>query len=1156
MQGSHRMADANNSSPTPEPPPGNEPPASEAVQEQPAAPAAPPVGDFDLSTLPIVSTEKAQEGKRPGMSPERFAQEAKRFDRVLVFLVLVLGFFLASFTARNSDVWLHLATGRALAQGQYVFGTDPFSSTTAGVYWANHSWLYDWATFGFVQLWGGMPAAGPALVVAKALLVALLAGFMLAIRRRGQSAWVPAVCVALGLLVMSPRLLLQPVVMSFLFLGITLWVLAREGKKERTPEMRGWRVLFTSSPARLNVLPVLFLLWVNLDAWFFLGPLAVGLYLLGEIADRAMERQDEPSAIRPLIVIGILGTAACLINPHHYHAFVLPPESFPAVFLAPLKDDPLFQGLFVAPFTSGYSSNAIGGNAAGIAYFVLLGLSLFSFGLQLGFLRGWRVAVWLPLAVWSMLNIRGVPFFAVAAGPIAALNLQDFAVRCFGAGLPESRGGQRWGLLGRFATVLGLAALLALAWPGWLQTNSSDPVLARRVTWNVEVNPSWKKLTEHIAAWRAQGWLQEGACGFNVSPDAANYCAWFCPEEKGFFDYRYALFPEATADFLAVRRALLGSQTREDQPTYDRTVWRRVFPRRSVNHIILAGVPDRTVTAMMLSEREWTLLYLDGRAMVFAWRDDPLRPPPVPSLVRHDMSTRAFGAGPPTGGLSRDGAPGEGPGRGPQRPDFWQRYLHAPPPRPLDADEAAMLIELYYRPMAQLRQEAFATRYMAWNSSTIAGLPGWATTDSIGSSVSIAERLMLTNWFFSMVMGPVDLGPPAAPLVALRAARRALASNPDDSRGYAALARCADALWRLENHWTGQPPPAQRLQLPFLRQFRQVLTQRRQPIEPYLSPWIKRSLTPRQLVRQVELVWAWQQALALGQDSRPCHESLYSIFWQMGYYDRALEHFRQFVQAFKSGGAGNEDPRRFEQQVKNLENDLKGFEDEMEKLRTEYELASANLPANARAGVALIFGLSKQAIPVLEKIEGKSLSFEDADLLIYLYLTTGQLGKLNEGGRLGTLDENLRQPLRELYDRDQALLAAATGDYALAAQALDRLLAQPSKPMVPLAVRFLQFLTVENLQAPSLAGLAFLDPQLANATRQVQGELFRLLGKERERREWLTLRGIIALEQGDTEAARKHFALAVRPGVSFESRTIAERYLELLEGKEGGGKGK
>ena len=43
----------------------------------------------------------------------------------LVALVLALAFLLASAPARHSDLWLHLATGRALADGAWRFGPDP-----------------------------------------------------------------------------------------------------------------------------------------------------------------------------------------------------------------------------------------------------------------------------------------------------------------------------------------------------------------------------------------------------------------------------------------------------------------------------------------------------------------------------------------------------------------------------------------------------------------------------------------------------------------------------------------------------------------------------------------------------------------------------------------------------------------------------------------------------------------------------------------------------------------------------------------------------------------------------------------------------------------------------------------------------------------------
>src|SRR5262245_20319318 len=71
-------------------------------------------------------------------------------DWLFGLIVCALAFLLASTPARNSDLWLHLASGRLLAQGQ--FGQDPFSSTTTGVFWVNHSWLSDAALYGLHAL--------------------------------------------------------------------------------------------------------------------------------------------------------------------------------------------------------------------------------------------------------------------------------------------------------------------------------------------------------------------------------------------------------------------------------------------------------------------------------------------------------------------------------------------------------------------------------------------------------------------------------------------------------------------------------------------------------------------------------------------------------------------------------------------------------------------------------------------------------------------------------------------------------------------------------------------------------------------------------------------------------------------------------------------
>src|SRR5262245_12645634 len=81
-------------------------------------------------------------------------------DLGLSLLVLALAFLLASFAVRNSDFWMHLATGRDLTQGRYSFGTDPYSFTTEGRYWVNHAWLFDLLLYCLYQL------GGPAVVLA------------------------------------------------------------------------------------------------------------------------------------------------------------------------------------------------------------------------------------------------------------------------------------------------------------------------------------------------------------------------------------------------------------------------------------------------------------------------------------------------------------------------------------------------------------------------------------------------------------------------------------------------------------------------------------------------------------------------------------------------------------------------------------------------------------------------------------------------------------------------------------------------------------------------------------------------------------------------------------------------------------------------------
>jgi hypothetical protein len=217
---------------------------------------------------------------------------------------------------------------------------------------------------------------------------------------------------------MSPRLLLQPACVSYLFLGLTLWLLTSRAGPGR--------------PARW-LLPPLFVLWVNLDHWFLLGPATVALFSLGDILQgrAAKWAGTSPAEARPPVLFLAVGLAACLVNPYGIRAFTLPWELGLSPAAEALAQDGQFRALFASPLQE-LSAGTAGGAGAALAYLALAVLGLISFGLTWGAWGWWRVLTWLAFLLLSLVSSRCVPFFAVVAAPITSLNFLDFSAGRFG----------------------------------------------------------------------------------------------------------------------------------------------------------------------------------------------------------------------------------------------------------------------------------------------------------------------------------------------------------------------------------------------------------------------------------------------------------------------------------------------------------------------------------------------------------------------------------------------------------------------------------------------------------------------------------------------------------------------------------------------------
>src|SRR5262249_53585805 len=156
---------------------------------------------------------------------------------------------------------------------------------------------------------------------------------------------------------------------------------------------------------------------------------------------------------------------------------------------------------------------------------------------------------------------------------------------------------------------------------GLLHALPSDARLTHRVSWTVVTDPSFKMAAAQLKAWRNKGLLPAQENGFSFAPDATNYCAWFCadekglPLEKGFFDYRLELFSDSViSDYEEPRRALrdgptqatsdLGASTKLDN-------WQRLFREQKINHV-LTREPREPGYRLMRDWPQWRMVYLDG----------------------------------------------------------------------------------------------------------------------------------------------------------------------------------------------------------------------------------------------------------------------------------------------------------------------------------------------------------------------------------------------------------------------------------------------------------------------------------------------------------------------------------------------------------------
>jgi tetratricopeptide (TPR) repeat protein len=1012
------------------------------IQAVPPEPATPAEG-------PQAAPEPPSE---PWLTPARVTAQSGLLDIAMAVMALVLAFFLGSFIARNTDTWMHLATGRILASGDYQLASDPFAYTTEGRSWINHSWLYDLGVYHLVDALGGPEnaTAGALLVALKAIILTALAAVLLAIRRPEQSLWLPVGCVAVALVAMSPRFHLQPAAFSFLFMATTLLVLYRANAAEPTETSdpsppRAWRVL-------LFGLPLLFALWANLDDWYVLGPVLVALFLAGQIVQRAIPTPGESTSsvkgIVALAVVLVLGVAACLLTPYTTQGLTLPQELWALFSAGDIHSDPAFQNYFQYGLDRNYVSEP-----AGWAYLAMIGLGVGSFAATRAHVRWWRAIVWSAFLLLSIVMARSVPFFALVAAPITALNFQEFLAARQLTSKHLSTDQQTWALAGRAGSVVAGLALLALAWAGWLHASPDDPQRTRHVAWGVDVDPSLRATAAELRALRQRNVLRADSRGFLYAPDLVNYCAWFCPEEKGFFDYRFALFGDIGDEYLDLRHQI-ASYPRPVQEA--KQPWIKRFQDYGIDHLVINS-PDRESVLRIMqhfwsARDEWPLLYLNGRGCILGWKNSQTSS----SVGAQFEGARFNGARAAFARREELAVPENGLGAPPRRAS-WTTFLKGPAPRPAGVDDSQAYLRLFDVVDSSLPGYVWATIVTGSGAMGAGGggaLPLAAVLGPLGRApMGVLKRTEL---------------PPGEILLAIRAARRAVDASPENADCHVALALGYQRLWTAEE-----------------------------------APTLGSRNSRLQQLRQVLVMSALQNAVALRPDWPVAHFDLAEAYKRLGYLDLELEERQECVRASRAEGPGpRELPQDFDERIEKLDQLLHEREREtrIDEVRNDYELNANGKPPAAQVQEAMNRGLVKEALDILRRTSVNELGPDVAQILIHLDVLTGQF-------------EELFRAQVGLPDWYGVMVSWSLGDYDRADEMLRQMIDGKERDLAAELV----MLTRQELFVGQI------DPLLPLQLTQRAAAAYEVADLR-------ILRGLLALEIGNTARAQELLAQALDIG--------------------------
>ena len=475
--------------------------------------------------------------------------------RLVTFITFSALFAMAVRTAADTDMYWHLRTGQFILQTRSVPMSDPFSWTAVGTPWVDVHWLSQVVLYVTYALAG---YAGLSLLVAALVVVAFV--FVWKQMEGGPllRAFIVVLAAAVAAAVWTPRsqmatFVLTPVVAYLVYLY-------------------KWKQI-----DRLWLIPLVFVLWVNMHGGYISGFMLLGAVLAGEIANHVLGFGG-PEVLswkrwRKLLIITLISGAALLINPYTVNALVLP---FKTVNIGVLQDfiqewaSPNFHELYQQP----------------LVWMLLLTLVIIGWSGRR--LDASDAAVMVVFAYISFLAQRNIGLFALVCAPVLSRHAAALIGQYHRGQRPMPRGVPwlNWIVL----IVIGLAVLFKVILPitPTAQKQAEDKLLpVGAANWMVENHPAGQLFNSY-------NW--------------GGYLLWrLWPEYPIYTDGRTDVYDNA---FLQEYLKIVTGQL--DAPA--------VFDERGIKVVIIE--PESPLGLQLLKSGRWQAAYRDERAVVYVRGQD------------------------------------------------------------------------------------------------------------------------------------------------------------------------------------------------------------------------------------------------------------------------------------------------------------------------------------------------------------------------------------------------------------------------------------------------------------------------------------------------------------------------------------------------------